>query len=329
MDRPAGEKFIRTLAAVDKKSVKCWCGNRDLDLFGEGYRRCGRCQTLVADFKPEMLNPRVTDDATDYYGSSYWFNHQTRDLGCPDIAARSRADLQERCVHWLRSLLEFKLPPAKVLEIGSAHGGFVAMLRQAGFDAQGLELSPSIVRFARETFQVPMLTGPIEDQTSLPTASLDAIVLMDVLEHLPDPPATLRRCLELLKPDGILLAQTPAYPEGMSLRQLREDGSKFPMMLDPNEHLFLFSKSAVRALLRGLTAPHLEFMPAIFSFYDMSFVASRSALDRFDPDQQSAALRATVSGRFMQALLDLDQRRLNLLAKYRALASADRAVHAR
>jgi 2-polyprenyl-3-methyl-5-hydroxy-6-metoxy-1,4-benzoquinol methylase len=323
------QKFIRTFIPVDSLKVKCWCGNDELEPFGEGYRLCQRCQTLVADSSAQMQNPRVTDDAADYYGRDYWFDHQTGDLSCPDIVARSRSDLAERCVHWLRSLLEFKLPPCKVLEIGAAHGGFVAMMRQAGFDAHGLELSPSIVEFAANTFSVPMLTGPIEDQTSIAPGSLDAIVLMDVIEHLPDPLGTLARCFDLLKPNGILLAQTPAYPAGKSLPQLREEASKFPMMLDRNEHLFLFSKSAVRELCRRLDVPNLEFIPAMFGFYDMSFVASRSVLLRTDAEQQSAALCQSVPGRFIQALLDLDQRRLSLLSKYRTLASTQTPAHAR
>ena len=286
--------------------------------FGEGYRRCEECETLVADRDFLGFNPRVNNESKDFYGERYWFGHQTGDLHFPDIITRGRTDLADRCVHWLRSLLEFKLPPAKILEIGCAHGGFVAMLRKAGFDAVGLELSPSIVRMATDTFRVPVLLGPIEDQ-SIPPGSLDAIVMMDVLEHLPDPVATLRCCMELLKPDGILLAQTPAYPEGMSLRQLDQQKHKFPQMLDKNEHLFLFSKSAVGELFRRVGVPQLEFVPAIFGFYDMSFVAGPGPLHRHDPQEQTAALCRTVNGRFIQAMLDLDERRLNLLAKYREL----------
>ncbi len=298
--------------------MQCWCGNADLTSFGEGYRRCQACETLVAAGDAKGFNPRVSNDSKDLYGKNYWFDHQTADLGCPDIISRSRTDLAERCIHWLRSLLQFKLPPAKILEIGCAHGGFVAMLRQAGFDATGLELSSSIVRLARETFEAPVLTGPIEDQ-SLEPHSLDAIVMMDVLEHLPDPSDTLGRCMNLLSPDGMLLVQTPAYPEGMSMGQLREENHPFLQMLDPNEHLFLFSGSAVAELCRRLEVSCIEFIPAIFDGYDMSFVVSRRPLRRHDPKSQSAALSRTVSGRFIQALLDLDERRLNLLGKYREL----------
>ncbi len=273
---------------------------------------------MIADRDVSGFDPRVSDESKDLYGREYWFGHQTAELDCPDIISRSRSDLAERCVHWLRSLLEFKLPPAKVLEIGCAHGGFVAMLRQAGFEAAGLELSPSIVGLAEDIFRVPVLTGPIEDQ-SIQAHSLDAIVMMDVLEHLPDPIATLRRCMELLKADGILLVQTPAYPEGMSLAQLNRQKHKFPQMLDKHEHLFLYSKSAVREMFRRLDISSIEFIPAIFGFYDMSFVAGPGLLQRNEAADQTAALCQTVNGRFIQALLDLDERRLSLLAKYREL----------
>jgi hypothetical protein len=54
----------------------------------------------------------------------------------------------------------------------------------------------------------------------------------------------------------------------------------------------------------------------------MSFVASRRKLRRQGAEEQSASLCRTVSGRFIQAMLDLDDRRLNLLEKYRQLRRA-------
>jgi 2-polyprenyl-3-methyl-5-hydroxy-6-metoxy-1,4-benzoquinol methylase len=299
--------------------MACWCGNTKLIPWSIGYHRCDVCQTLVANISQSQADPRVKNDATDLYGRDYWFAHQTADLDCPDIVTRSRTDLSERAIHWLRSLLRFKLPPANVLEIGCAHGGFVAMMNQAGFTARGLELSPSIVQFAKDTFGIEVLTGPIEDQT-IPNQSLDVIVMMDVMEHLPNPMQTLGRCVDLLKPNGILLAQTPEYPQNKSLEELNTAGHKFPMMLDPGEHLFLFSEKSATEIFRRLNAPHIQFIPAIFGFYDMSFVLSRGPIVEIDSADRDAAMRATVQSRMIQALLDLDDRRLNLLEKYRQLA---------
>src|SRR5512136_2035132 len=163
------------------QDVRCWCGNRELTPFTADYLRCPICETLVAAHAPASDITHVTDDDHQFYGREYWFSHQEKDLGFANIMTRARADLSERCLHWLRAMLKYKLPPAKVLELGSAHGGFVAMLRWAGFDATGLELSPWVVNFARRTFDAPMLLGPVEDQ-AIAQGSLDAIALMDVLE---------------------------------------------------------------------------------------------------------------------------------------------------
>lgn len=300
--------------------MRCWCGNDRLSVFSDVYARCDACQTLVSVATADgRVDTRVRDDDADFYGRDYWFGHQTSHLGCPDIVSRSRTDLADRCPHWLRSLLAFKLPPARVLEVGCGHGGFVAMLRQAGYDAVGLELSPSIVRFAQDTFGVPVLTGPVEEQSSLEPGSFDAVVMMDVMEHLPDPAATLGRCLHLLKPDGVLFAQTPGYPEAQSLSALEATGHKFPMMLDPAEHLYLFSRRSAAELFAGLGAGHVEFVPAVFDFYDMAFAVSRRPIRQTAEAARVAALQTTVGGRFLQGMLDLDDRRLALLEKYRDL----------
>ena len=63
--------------------MQCWCGNPDLLPFGEGYRRCEACETLVAASGQQAFDPRVGDDSKDLYGKDYWFAHQTADLGCP------------------------------------------------------------------------------------------------------------------------------------------------------------------------------------------------------------------------------------------------------
>jgi 2-polyprenyl-3-methyl-5-hydroxy-6-metoxy-1,4-benzoquinol methylase len=310
----------------DNQSMRCWCGNDALSPFSGDYRRCDACQTLVSMKFDATYDPRVKNDAADYYGRDYWFDHQTKDLDCPDIVSRSRTDLSERCLHWLRSLLGYKLPPARVLEIGCAHGGFVAMLRQLGYDAFGLELSPEIIEYARKTFDISVLAGPIEDQDIAPQ-SLDGIVMMDVMEHLPKPIQTLHRCIELLKPDGILLIQMPEYPEGKGLTELQSEGSKFLRMLDPNEHLYLFSKRAVTMIFRRLEAPNVEFIPAVFAAHDMSFVVSKNPISKQSIEAQERFLSATMNGRLMQAMLDLDDRRLNLLRKYRQLARSTSDNH--
>jgi len=287
--------------------VRCWCGNVDLSDFGPEFLHCAACQTLVSRQRgrPADEVTCVGADEAGLYGKAYWFEHQQENIGLPDITSRARTDLPERCVHWLRTLLALKSPPAKVLELGSAHGGFVALLRQAGYEAAGLELSPYIVEFARKTFGVPMHLGPVEAQPIAP-GSLDAVLMMDVLEHLPDPVATMRHVATLLKPDGVLIAQTPRYPEGKFFQALVATDAYFlnHMRGKAPEHLLLFSESSAARLMAQVGLPSVRFEPPIFHQYDMYFVAARQTPASIDADAQIAALHATPGGRLTQALLD-------------------------
>jgi 2-polyprenyl-3-methyl-5-hydroxy-6-metoxy-1,4-benzoquinol methylase len=306
------------------ETPRCWCGNGALEPFSLDYLRCGACDTLVAARMPGPEIGRVTDEAVDFYGREYWFSHQERVLGLANIQDRARHDLPERCLYWLRTALRYRLPPARVLEVGCGHGGFVALLRLAGFEAAGLELSPWVVRFARETFRVPMWLGPIEEQGFEPE-SMDMIVLMDVLEHLRDPRDTLARCLALLRPDGILLIQTPRYPEGQSYEDLAVRHDRFLECLLPGEHLYLFSVRSVRELFRRIGAPHVNFEPAFFPEYDMFAVAGRQPLGTHAVAGVERALAGHPGGRFLQAFLDLSGRFDEAEARW-ARVEADRAA---
>jgi 2-polyprenyl-3-methyl-5-hydroxy-6-metoxy-1,4-benzoquinol methylase len=309
-------------------ATACWCGARELAPYSPDYRRCEACGTLSTAAMPSGDIARVRDDGHDLYGHDYWFGHQSQDFGYPDIDQRARADLPERCMHWLRALLRYKLPPATVLEVGAAHGGFVALLRQAGFDATGLELSPAIVERARRTFGVPMLQGVVEDQT-IPPGSLDVVALFDVLEHLQDPPATLRHCLELLKPDGFLLIQTPKVPPGARYEDLVARQDPFLAHFKKEEHLFLFTEEGVRELFRRVGATEIAFLPAIFAHYDMFFAASRRPLVAHGDDEIAAALRSP-GQRLALALVDLhaqlQQSEADRAARLRVIQDLDSRV---
>ncbi len=297
------------------KTKTCWCGNSSFKKFNAEYAECLSCGTLVA-LKPlsddQLL---VKNDESDFYGKKYWLDHQKEDLGFPDIYARSRNDLTERNLHWLKILLKYQAPPSSVLELGCAHGSFVALLELAGFSASGVEMSPWVVEFGQKTFGISVQAGGVES-LNIPPGSLDVIALMDVLEHLPDPIATMSHCLKLLKPDGLMLIQTPQFKEKMDYDALLQSNNAFLSLLIPDEHLFLFTQHSVAELFQRLGVNHLRFEQAIFAHYDMFFVVSRTPLEANTSEQIDAALMATPNGRFAQALLDIRERELGLTLRW-------------
>jgi glycosyltransferase involved in cell wall biosynthesis/SAM-dependent methyltransferase len=283
----------------------CWCGNTDLTTFSPEYLRCD-CGTLVDRLFPQEDLTRV-EDRGEFYSRDYYLKHLPEDYGLPTLPERARGDLPERDLHWLRTLLSYKLPPSRILELGSAHGGFVALMRWAGFDATGLELSPWLAEYARRTFDVPMLVGPIEDHDLAP-GSLDCVALMDVLEHLQDPVRSMGGALASLKRDGVLLIQTPCFPDDLTYEQMRSADHLFLAQLRPREHLFLFSRRSIQALFGRLGAPHLVFEPAIFAYYDMFLAVGRTPAVKHQADDIVTALGSRAGGRMVLALLDLDDR---------------------
>jgi SAM-dependent methyltransferase len=301
----------------------CWCGNNDLKPFSPDYRHCRACGTLVSQVETADDGYLVNNDEDDFYGKQYWLGHQAEELGLPQIEERSRLDVPERCVHWLRHLLRFRLPPARVLELGSAHGGFVALLRAAGFDATGLEMSPWVAELARRTFRVPMLVGPVENQDLVP-GSFDVVVANDVMEHLPDPLTTLGQAVRLLRPDGVLVIQMPEYPDGKSFAELQAAQDRFLLHLRKDEHLFLYSRRAACQAFRRLGLEHFEFQPPMFD-YDQYVFASRIALAAHPPKEGVACLKSTAEGRLLLALLDKDDE-LKTMTRHFEAAETDRAA---
>lgn len=280
----------------------CWCGADKLERFGPDYRRCIECGTLVSQVGITDDQTLVRDDSADFYGRKYWLEHMSRDLGYPDVYDRSRLDLSERCVDWLRALLRFRPPPATALELGAAHGAYTALLRYAGYDATALDLSTWVADFARETFQIPYLVGPVEQQ-NIAAASLEVIAANDVLEHLPQPEGTLLHCMDLLTSGGVLAIQTPELPEGSRFEDLVAENNLFlEHMRKADEHLYLFTRSSLEMLLHRVGATEVAFEPSVYS-YDMFCMASAQPLRRAEFDLTAIRDKSQV-GPLVLALLD-------------------------
>jgi 2-polyprenyl-3-methyl-5-hydroxy-6-metoxy-1,4-benzoquinol methylase len=303
--------------------TSCWCGNTDLAEFSPEYARCNNCGTLksIAGLSADLM--RVRDDERDFYSKEYWLSHQTQDYGFPDIYLRARVDLPDRDLYWLRTLLTYRLPPGKVLELGCAHGGSVAMMNWAGFEATGLELSPWVVDFAKKTFEIPMVLGPLED-LQLQPATFDVIVLYDVLEHLADPLATMRAAASLLTEDGIFIVQTPNYSEDLVYAEMLDRQDRFLDQMKAIEHIHLFSHRSISQFFQQLGFGFLAFEKQLFD-YDMYFVASRHQLVRNTDEQIAHNLLKRPSGRMVQALIDSSNDYASLQTKYQE-SERDRAA---
>jgi 2-polyprenyl-3-methyl-5-hydroxy-6-metoxy-1,4-benzoquinol methylase len=94
-----------------------------------------------------------------------------------------------------------------LLDVGCSTGYFLNAAR-LHFEASGVEPSLWAATFARERLKLPVTDGTLEN-VRLPSGSQDVVTMIDVIEHLADPLATLKEIHRVLKPGGLLYLVTP------------------------------------------------------------------------------------------------------------------------
>jgi len=113
--------------------------------------------------------------------------------------------------HWLvqQAVLARTKPGDHVLDAGTSTGYLARRLVAEGRRVDGAELDPTAAAVAREVCDF-VWVGDLSrlDPADLPRP-YDVILFADTLEHLPDPPAVLRRLRERLAPGGHLVVSLP------------------------------------------------------------------------------------------------------------------------
>ena len=116
-----------------------------------------------------------------------------------------------------------KLQVRSILDIGCASGHLINSLTDKGYDATGLDIVESNIRYAKRHCWGHYVYG---DPYKLKVLNYkyDLIVVSHILEHLDDPTAYLLELKPLLKPGGKILAITPnaySYSDRSLWRQNR------------------------------------------------------------------------------------------------------------
>lgn len=94
-----------------------------------------------------------------------------------------------------------------VLDVGCNTGEALVALRARGFDVLGLEPNPEAAAVARG-YGLEIIEAPVE-KAELPKGRFGAILLSQVLEHVENPHAVLRRARAALRPNGAVHIVVP------------------------------------------------------------------------------------------------------------------------
>lgn len=104
-------------------------------------------------------------------------------------------------------MLERVVPPGKVLDIGCGVGVLLAAAAPRWL-AKGVEPSAWAVKIAKDQYRLDVFEGSIET-ANFPAGAYDAVTMLDVIEHLPDPRKALGEVHRVLRPGGAFYIYTP------------------------------------------------------------------------------------------------------------------------
>jgi 2-polyprenyl-3-methyl-5-hydroxy-6-metoxy-1,4-benzoquinol methylase len=205
-------------------------------------RKCGfvyLCERPSESALEELYSKAYYEDGDVGY-KGYMETFQTQNEIFMRLFARRERDLRRR------------VRGRRLLEVGCAYGLLLDYLARRGWDVAGVEVSPLSSAYAREKLGLEVRTGALET-AGFSEGSFDAVLLLDVLEHLHRPFETLREISRVLAPGGVLVVQCPwELFHWEEVMQAILTGHK-PGTIEPDAvpaHLYFFGPETLERMLR-------------------------------------------------------------------------------
>jgi SAM-dependent methyltransferase len=138
-----------------------------------------------------------------------------------------------------------RLRPEKgrLFDVGAATGILMNLARERGWEVDGVEPSAWAVAFAHDRYGLAIREGVFES-AAVPPDSIDAVTMVDLIEHTARPYYALRRAAEVLRPGGLICVVTPDI---RSLAARLAGGAWWHLR---PAHLAYFTRESLDALFR-------------------------------------------------------------------------------
>jgi 2-polyprenyl-3-methyl-5-hydroxy-6-metoxy-1,4-benzoquinol methylase len=163
-------------------------------------RRCSACtHQFVFPFLTSAELAQLYNDV--YFEDGTWIS---------GIFEKRYVDSEPQLRREAREVLGCLTAKGSLLDIGCAGGTFLDEARQAGHGPlHGIELNQKMADHARHHYGLDIVCRRVEEIPANQWTRLDAVVLMDTLEHISEPLALLKKISAWLRPGGQLLIRGP------------------------------------------------------------------------------------------------------------------------
>jgi SAM-dependent methyltransferase len=210
--------------------------------------RCTHCGLMFA-------SPRQTSDIDEIES---WIPEEVYQITKRQESDRiEKQTLQRRDYQTTRAYLAARHPGRGLLvEVGSSLGYLLDFFRQDKWTVLGVEPNGGFALYAERELAVKTLPTTLGG-ASLAPGSVDVVLMMHVIEHVPDPMVVMREVRDVMKPGGTFVLETPSYDSlAFSLLRHRERS------VSCDGHIYFFTRAtleqlAVKAGFRVLRADYV------------------------------------------------------------------------
>lgn len=148
-----------------------------------------------------------------------------------------------------RPLVHFleKYAGHKILDLGCATGNYCLYLSQKGFETTGVDINEKYVEIAKSR---GVNAYHIHNKTHFEDKSFDTVMIIEVLEHLPEPSIVLKEAKRLARKNVLITT-----PNCNNFELLRTEGLLFEHFAD-KDHRNFFTPQTMKELL-------LQYFPSV------------------------------------------------------------------
>jgi 2-polyprenyl-3-methyl-5-hydroxy-6-metoxy-1,4-benzoquinol methylase len=163
----------------------------------------------VGTMRENYLKEMIGSETESGYHSSYISERQER--------SKSFEKLYNSRLGFIESLYPEK---GDLLDIGCGAGFFLKCAKQRGWNCHGLEILPEYIKYAQVNFALDNIRlGSLDESLSYDANTFDVITLWDLIEHLRNPLACLKRIHHVMKLGGLLVIWTPNVKNALFLKE--------------------------------------------------------------------------------------------------------------
>lgn len=203
-------------------------------------------------------------DLYKYYQSQEYISHHQDSGGLKEFIYKK---VQQLNLNFKRNLLAKELHRhAKVLDYGCGAGEFLKYI-ESDFITFGFEPNDNARTFAKRKLSSTTIINGLEE---VENASLDAITLWHVFEHIPNQSEFLEFIAQKLKPNGLLIIAVPNHTS-YDAKKYRE----FWAAYDVPRHVYHFSKSGMESVMSNINWNLKYTRPLLFDAFYISILSEK------------------------------------------------------